>query len=104
MQPFTLIFLVALVLTTLVRLWLGVRQMRFVLAHRDAVPAAFVGQVSLADHRKAAAYSAAKTPLAFAHILLDAALLLAFTLWTICGAGCSARNCWSTWRWSPARC
>jgi STE24 endopeptidase len=80
MQPFTLIFLVALVLTTLVRLWLGVRQMRFVLAHRDAVPAAFVGQVSLADHRKAAAYSAAKTPLAFAHILLDAALLLAFTL------------------------
>jgi len=80
MQPFTLIFLAALVLTTLVRLWLGVRQMRYVRAHRDAVPDAFVGQVSLADHRKAADYSAAKTPLAFAHILLDAALLLAFTL------------------------
>lgn len=80
MQPFTLIFLAALVLTTLVRLWLGVRQMRHVRAHRDAVPDAFAGQVSLADHRKAADYSAAKTPLAFAHILLDAALLLAFTL------------------------
>jgi STE24 endopeptidase len=49
-------------------------------AHRNAVPEAFVGHVSLSDHRKAAAYSAAKTPLAFAHILLDAALLLAFTL------------------------
>jgi len=80
MQPFTLIFLAALVLTTLVRLWLGARQMRYVRAHRNAVPDAFSGQVSLADHRKAAAYSAAKTPLAFAHILLDAALLLAFTL------------------------
>jgi STE24 endopeptidase len=80
MQAFTLIVLAALVLTTLARVWLGVRQVRHVRAHRDAVPAAFAGEVSLADHQKAADYSAAKMPLAFAHIFLDAALLLAYTL------------------------
>jgi STE24 endopeptidase len=80
MQQFTLIFLAALVLTTGMKLWLGQRHIRYILAHRDAVPAVFAAEVNLHDHRKAADYSTANTRLGFVNVLLDAAVLLAFTL------------------------
>ena len=38
---FSLIFLAALALSTALRLWLDVRHMRHVAAHRDRVPADF---------------------------------------------------------------
>ena len=34
--------------------WLDWRQVRYVAAHRERVPAAFAGRISLADHQKAA--------------------------------------------------
>jgi STE24 endopeptidase len=92
MQSFTLIFLGALLATSLIKTWLATRQMRHVRQHRDAIPAEFATQISLEEHQKAADYSAAKTPLAFAHILLDAAVLLAFTL----GGGLQALD--NLWR------
>lgn len=80
MHPFTLVFLAALVATTALRLWLNFRQLRYVLAHRDSVPPAFAGVMTLPAHQKAADYTAAKTRLALVHVLVDAVLVLALTL------------------------
>lgn len=60
MNLFSLIFLIALVLAAATQLWLSVRQVRHVLAHRSRVPAAFVDKVTLEEHRKAADYSVGK--------------------------------------------
>ena len=77
---FTFIFMAALLLTTLVRLWLAGRHLAHIAAHRAAVPEAFREQIALAEHQKAADYTSAKTRFAMLGILFDAALLLAFTL------------------------
>lgn len=90
MHAFTLLFLVALALASFTKLWLALRQMRHVAAHRDRVPAPFAGEVSLESHRKAADYERAKTRLGMIHVLLDAGVLLAFTL----GGGLQALDDW----------
>jgi STE24 endopeptidase len=76
---FSLVFLAMLALTTALRAWLALRQLRHVLAHREAVPAEFADRITPAEHRKAADYTAAKTRLALSELVVDAALLLAFT-------------------------
>ena len=43
----TWLFLAALAAATATRLWLGLRQIRHVAAHRDAVPASFADSISL---------------------------------------------------------
>lgn len=80
MHPFTALFLAVLVLSVLTRWWLDLRHIRHVRAHRDRVPGEFVQVVSLGAHQKAADYTTAKTRLGMVHALLDAALVLAFTL------------------------
>ncbi|MDW8323579.1 MAG: M48 family metallopeptidase [Burkholderiales bacterium] len=80
MEPFTRVFLAALVLTYGLRLWLGLRQLRHVWLNRDTVPAAFAGTVSLEEHRRAADYTLAKTRLALVHLAVEAAMLVALTL------------------------
>jgi STE24 endopeptidase len=77
---FTLVFLAALALSTGLRLWLDLRHLRHVRAHRDAVPADFFGRIELADHRKAADYTDAKLRLGFIEITVDTLVLLLFTL------------------------
>lgn len=77
---FTLVFLAALAVSTGLRLWLDLRHLGHVRAHRDAVPADFFGRIELADHRKAADYTDAKLRLGFFEILIDTLLLLLFTL------------------------
>jgi STE24 endopeptidase len=77
---FSLFFLAALSLTTALRLWLGLRHLRHVSAHRDRVPADFSGRIELVDHRKAADYTAAKVRLGLIEIGVDAVVLLALTL------------------------
>ncbi|MGH8727261.1 MAG: M48 family metallopeptidase [Burkholderiales bacterium] len=77
---FTLVFLLVLTLTVAVRLWLASRHVRHVRAHRDRVPSGFTDAISLEAHQKAADYSVAKTRLARINIIVEAALLLAFTL------------------------
>ena len=62
------------------RLWLATRQMRFVAAHRDAVPSAFARTVTLEAHRKAADYTLAKGRLGLFASAFGAALLLGWTL------------------------
>ena len=77
---FTFIFVTALALTTLAKLWLARRHLMHIAAHRAAVPTAFTGKIQLADHQKAADYTSTKTRLGILSILFDAILLLAFTL------------------------
>jgi STE24 endopeptidase len=77
---FTFIFIAALALTTLAKLWLARRHLAYIAAHRAAVPEAFHEKVQLVDHQKAADYTSAKTRFDMLGTLFDAALLLAFTL------------------------
>jgi STE24 endopeptidase len=84
----TLAFAAALLASLAVKYWLAGRQMRFVAAHRDAVPAAFVGSVSPEAHRKAADYTIAKGRFGLLTTAWGAALLLG---WTLLG-GLSALN------------
>jgi STE24 endopeptidase len=79
-NAFTAAFTAALALATCARLWLALRQVRHVTAHRDAVPRDFAESITLAAHRKAADYSVAKTRLGMVDIVLGALILLALTL------------------------
>ncbi|BBP04135.1 peptidase [Sulfuriferula plumbiphila] len=80
MNTFTLIFITALTISVSVRIWLALRHLRYVAAHRSAVPSAFADTISLTQHHKAADYTIIKTRLSLLQIALEAALLLTFTL------------------------
>lgn len=80
MTAFTALFLSLLVLTTLIRFWLGRRHIAYIQSHRNIVPPAFANDISLDAHQKAADYSSAKTRLVIIESLVQAVLLFAFTL------------------------
>ena len=86
----TALLALGLVAHVALKLWLNVRQVRHVAAHRGAVPAAYAHTIALVDHQKAADYTLAKARLAQIDIVLDAALLLG---WTLLG-GLDALNQW----------
>ena len=77
---FSILFVGALLLTTLAKIWLARRHLAHIAAHRSEVPPAFREKIALADHQKAADYTGTKTRFAILGALFDAALLLAFTL------------------------
>ena len=88
LHTFTVIFLFALGLATLVQLWLAWRQLGHVNANADAVPAQFDGRITIHQHRKAAEYTVARVRLSMVDILVSAALVLMWTLgggidWTL---------------------
>ena len=78
----------ALLTNVLLKIWLHARQVGHVAQHRAEVPDAFVSQISWADHQKAADYTLTKAKVAQIDILIDAAVLLG---WTLMG-GLSALN------------
>ncbi len=80
MPLFTAAFLVLLAISLGVRLWLAGRHIRHIAAHRASVPAEFAANISLEAHQKAADYSVARTRLSRLHVVVDALVLLAFTL------------------------
>lgn len=80
MTIFTTVFLILLVATILIRLWLGRRHIAYVQAHRSQVPVAFAASISLDAHQKAADYSSAKTRLVMTEGVVQAALLFSLTL------------------------
>lgn len=91
-------FLLALAFSLALRLYLAWRHIRHVRAHRDAVPAAFTGRFTLADHQLAADYTVAKTRLAMLSAVVDAGVLLALTL----GGGIEALTTfWLGLGWPP---
>jgi STE24 endopeptidase len=78
----------ALLTNVLLKLWLNARQVRHVAQHRGEVPSTFASQISLSDHQKAADYTLAKAKVAQIDILIDAVVLVG---WTLMG-GLSALN------------
>ncbi len=80
MHGFTLFFLAMLVLSVSMRLWLSMRQIAHIEAHRAIVPAAFSDSITLREHQKAADYTTAKTRFGRWPMLYDTALLLIWTL------------------------
>ena len=77
---FTLFFLLAFALTLAARLWLKLRHIRFIAAHRNAVPADFATRIPLAAHQKAADYTVDRNKTVIFTTILDAVLLLILTL------------------------
>ena len=76
----TLLFAIALAVSLLVKFWLATRQMRYVAAHRGAVPAGFTPNVNLAGHQKAADYTLVKGRFGLLVMAFGAAVLLGWTL------------------------
>jgi STE24 endopeptidase len=79
-QSFSLLFAAFLLATLAVKLWLSSRHIRHIAQHRDAVPAQFAQKIPLAAHQKAADYTIAKTRLKIVLLVVNAAVLLGFTL------------------------
>jgi STE24 endopeptidase len=79
MSTFGIVFLAALGLATAARLWLDARQVAHVRRHRNAVPSEFAGQITLEAHQRAADYTCARTRLAMASTLAEAAIVLWLT-------------------------
>jgi len=92
MHIFGIIFLIALLLTTALRLWLAQRQIRHIQIHRDSVPSQFASVISLSAHQHAADYNSAKTQTSMFSIALEAALILAFTF----GGGLQFLDTWTS--------
>ncbi|MEC4719683.1 M48 family metallopeptidase [Noviherbaspirillum sp. CPCC 100848] len=77
---FSVLFVGFLVVTLIVRFWLGSRHIRHVIAHRGAVPAEFAEKIPLHAHQKAADYTVARTKLGLVTLLVNAGVLIGFTL------------------------
>ena len=80
MSTFTLIFLVTLAASILLRLWLAGRHLAHVRSHREQVPESFAERIPLDDHRKAADYTITKTRIGMYALSWDSLLLLVWTL------------------------
>jgi STE24 endopeptidase len=87
---FTLVFAALLVAGLVVKYWLATRQIRYVAQHRDAVPAAFAQNITLAAHQKAADYTLTKSRFGLLELAFGTAVLVA---WTLLG-GLDLLNTW----------
>ncbi len=76
----TVLFLAFFALNLALRCWLKLRHIRFVAAHRAAVPVDFAGSITLEAHQKAADYTVDRSKSAIAGLLVEAGTLLALTL------------------------
>lgn len=76
----TFTFVSLLIVTTIIRIWLGRRHIAYVQNHRDQVPLAFNGNIALDAHQKAADYTAAKTRLVMLEATAQAVLLALLTI------------------------
>ncbi len=76
----TTLFVIFLLGSVLIQLWLASRQIRHVARHRDAVPAEFASRISLPSHQRAADYTVARMQLGMLERVTDAVVLVALTL------------------------
>jgi STE24 endopeptidase len=79
-QSFSLLFAAFVLATLMVKMWLSTRHIRYVAQHRAAVPQQFAQKIPLAAHQKAADYTIAKTQLKLVLLVVNAAVLIGFTL------------------------
>jgi STE24 endopeptidase len=77
---FSNLFIGFLVLTLIVRFWLGSRHIRTVMANRANVPSEFASKIGLPAHQKAADYTVAKTKFSLCMLLISSAVVIGFTL------------------------
>ena len=84
----TIVFAAAVMAGLVIKFWLSTRQIRFVAAHRDAVPEPFGRTIALAAHQKAADYTIAKARFGLLELAFGATVLM---LWTLLG-GLDALN------------
>ena len=80
METYSILFVLALLLSLAVQLWLSNRQTKMIAQNRASVPEAFAKQITLEQHQKAADYSMAKLAINKIELLYGAILLLAWTL------------------------
>lgn len=80
METLSILFILALLLSLIIQLWLSNRQTRAISLNRNAVPDAFSEHITLEQHQKAADYSTAKLAINKIELFYGAALLLAWTL------------------------
>jgi len=76
---FSVLFVSFLLIGLLVEFWLGSRQIRHVLRHKEQVPEQFAAKITLASHQKAAAYTIAKKKFYLIYQLSNACVLVGFT-------------------------
>jgi STE24 endopeptidase len=77
---FSLLFAAFLIATLGTKLWLASRHIQHIQQHRDAVPEQFAAKIPLAAHQKAADYTIAKTKLKITLLVVNAVVLIGFTL------------------------
>jgi STE24 endopeptidase len=80
MNTFSWIFLLALGLSLILKLWLAHRQLRHVAANRAQVPAAFAETIELEAHQKAADYTLTNTRQGRLELVYTSLLLVGWTL------------------------
>ncbi|MCK5479786.1 MAG: M48 family metallopeptidase [Gammaproteobacteria bacterium] len=80
MHTFTLLFLLALAGSVLLRFWLASRHLAHVQKHRDTVPESFTQRIPISDHHKAADYTITNTRIGMIDLAYDSLLLLGWTL------------------------
>ena len=80
METFSILFILALLLSLIIQLWLSNRQINAVAVNRAAVPDAFVGQITLEQHQKAADYTTAKLLINKIELVFGGILILGWTL------------------------
>jgi len=79
-RAFTLLFVFFLAAMLCVRLWLALRHISHINAHRDRVPDQFAEKISLSAHQKAADYTIEKTRFGLITMAANTIVLLGFTL------------------------
>ncbi|NOQ76294.1 MAG: M48 family peptidase, partial [Methylococcaceae bacterium] len=79
MHTFTIIFLIAVVISYAIQQWLSNRQKSHILEHRAVVPEAFKETVELEAHQKAADYTIAKGKLGDIDSIVGVIFLLLLT-------------------------
>ncbi|MDQ7016259.1 MAG: M48 family metallopeptidase [Gammaproteobacteria bacterium] len=97
MSTFSLLFLTALGLSLLIRLWLNQRQIKHVQQHRAHVPEEFQHNINLENHQRAADYTLCKARFGRWDLLLEPVLLL---IWTFGGGLEWLDQLWQSSGWS----
>lgn len=98
MPAFTLFFVTALAAWLGLRVWLNRRQIASVRANREHIPEAFRHRITPEQHRRAADYTVARTRLRGRETLIEAAVLL---VWTLGGGLAALDRAWQSLGWSP---
>lgn len=73
-------FIIMIVLTLGIQIWLANRHIHHVISRRNRVPAEFEGQIPLEAHQKAADYTVARTRFGRVETVIGSILLLVWTL------------------------